>query len=471
MRMNRAFGRWGWRSGPILLATALFLAPPAAAADLYVDCSPGNPSMSPFTSIRAAINSLAGPPPAVGGWDRILLRSDCVENVTLTRDRVWIAPEWDSCPWNNCTTNGPLARITAVNPGQPVVNITGPHGVTLVHLALSGGSNGLRIGGNASVETFGVVMENNSSDGVSVGSGYVGGGTLNMGEGGSLHNAGWGVRIAGGSSVRMYGRASWLQEKPFFISGNGGGGILLAEGSSLFVSDGVMIENNEGRGLFAAGGDASFGAWRTETVVQGNQGGAFLSHGSEATFWGRAVFRDNGPFGVYLEGGSHVTFSECCTANPNQPVILTTLVEGHTGIGVNATMNSQAFFRGANQVLHNGSPGDPTSAGIRIDGNSHAFFEGGTEVAGNVGPGILVDLNSSLDASAAIVRGNTQEGVRVRHMSVAYLASDSKVRPNAGGPLTCDITSMAITDLVRRSFACLNVGKPTEPRPPTPQAE
>lgn len=461
MRMNRALRRRVWRGGLTLVVTALFLAPPAAAADVYVDCRPGNPSGSPFTSITEAINSLSGSPPP-SDYDYILLKSDCTENVAITAvRRLYIAPEWDWCPWSWCTTNGPLARITAADANQPVLSVGGPENVTLVHLSLSGGSTGLQVNGD--VTALGVVAENNapyvmgvSGDGITAGLGA----KLGMGEGGSLHNAGYGIRLSGGAIVDLYGRASWLQNKPLAVSGNGKGGIL-SDRAHLSSWMGTVIENNEGWGLVTAGGDTTWGAGNdTESVIQGNEGGAFLYQGSSAGFWGSTTFRDNGAFGVWAEGASYVILFAGETS-PN-------VVEGHAVVGVNVTMNSQGSFRGPNRIRNNGSAGEPASAGVRVDGNSNAFFHTGAEVRGNLGPGILVDLNASLDAPAAVVRGNAKEGVRVRHMSVAYLGPDSSIRPNGNGPLTCDSTSMAVTDLVQRSPACVNVEKPSEPRLPWP---
>jgi hypothetical protein len=86
-------------------------------------------------SILAAIN--AAPPS--DPWLDVILRSDCTENVTIQRPHVTIAPEWDRCPWSGCTTNGVPARIVAANPNSPVITVSGPVDVTLVHLSLSGG--------------------------------------------------------------------------------------------------------------------------------------------------------------------------------------------------------------------------------------------------------------------------------------------------------------------------------------------
>lgn len=427
------------------------LASPLAAADRHVDCRAGNPSGSPYTSITAAINSLTDPPPT-GVWDQILLRSDCTENVAITRGRLWIAPEWDSCPWSGCTTNGPVARITAADPAQPVVSVTGPHDLTLVHLALSGGRHGLAIRGAAYVDTYGIVSENNSANGVIV----EGGAMVVLSEAALINNAGQGLSMSA-STAEMSGRRPWLQNKPCLVSGNGRTGVWVSR-SVFRGADGCVVENNLMRGVVGVGGHVEFGAYLTEAVIRGNQGGAMLVEGSEGTFWGRVVIENNGPFGLHMERQSQAGFHECC-GRP-APVI-----EGHTEIGVAATQHSQIYFKGASHVRNNGTAGAPLSAGVRVDGNSAAFMDGGARVNDNAGPGVLVDLNSSLDAPSAFIRRNAGEGIRVRHQSVAHVSAASDVRPNGGGPITCDGTSLVVTDLVRRNASCANVEPPAEARP------
>jgi hypothetical protein len=353
-------------------------------------------------------------------------------------------------------------RITAANPSQGVLSIQTPENITLVHVSLSGGTTGLTLGANANVTAYGVVAENNSGDGINVAMG----GSLELEEGGSLNNAGWGISASSGANLNLSGGADWLQNVPLTISGNGKGGIRW-DRSHLGVWMGTTIENNAGWGLVSTGGDAFFGSCcNDQTVVQGNEGGAFLSEASELSIWGATIIRENGDFGVYAEMGSHVTV----WANEGTPLA----VEGHAKIGVNITANSQAKIFGPSLFRNNGSPGEPASAGVRIDGNSNAVFypstDGtftkGAEVRGNHGPGILVDLNSSVDATAAVVRGNSKEAVRLRDRSVAYLGPDVTIKPNGGGPLTCDLTCLAVTDLVHKSLSCPNVEKPREPRLP-----
>jgi hypothetical protein len=432
---------------------ALLLAPSARAQDVYVDCREGNPSGSPFDSITAAISSITYTGPA-----RILLMSDCTENVVLRRPQTTIAPEWDPCPGSGCTTNGEPARITAADPDQDVVRVVGADNVTLVHLTISGGRNGLAVLDGASVDGYGLVAEGNSGRGITLDNQA----SLALSEGGCLNNGAQGL-VVSTSSAYISG-----QNEPLVFSGNGREGIVNHRGH-LMVMTGVVVENNAGWGFMSYGGGTSFGAWAAETIVQNNRGGLYLSEGAEISVWGATTIRDNGSIGVYLEDSSHVTFYD----HSNGSV----LVEGHSEIGVNITGGSQASFHGAVTVRNNGAARRPWSSGIRVDGHSQAFLEKGgfvdpPQVTGNVGPGIFVDLGSGLDAPAATLQGNSAEGVRVRHLSIAHLGSGTSLRPNGRGPLVCDSTSYVVTDLLGPTAACRHVERRrTVPRPPRPEPD
>jgi hypothetical protein len=439
----------------------------ALAAQLVVDCSGQTPGA--FTSITSAIDSLTGPPPAAEDWDYVLLKSDCTENVTISGGlRLWIAPEWDPWPWSWSTTNGPLARIAAADAGQGVVTVLGSADVTLVHLALANGFNGLEMGGTASVDAYGVVAEDNSNAGFIVNTG----GSLTVSEGGAYHNGSYGFRINLGASVSAAGSLSWLQGQPLVIRENQDGGVRVDRGR--FVAwNGFRIEDNLGPGLTAYSGVASFADYQADSpaLIHGNQGGAFISEGSRISFGGSVVVRNNGAYGVYLEDGGHASFI-ALGPEPEQAV----QIEGHTTVGVDVAVNSQAAFHGQHRIRQNGSVSDPTSAGVRVDGSSHVILDigngdytgGPPQVVDNAGPGISVDLNSGLDARAAIFRNNAGGGVRVLHKSVAYLGPDCRVRPNSGPPVICDSTSLVVTSLVHRRRACRQVERPTVPRPERP---
>jgi hypothetical protein len=429
---------------------------PAAAANYAVDCSGG--TSGAFTSIGAALAAAVADPPIADRY--ILLKGNCTENVTIGGGvhRVWIAPEWDACPWSGCTTNGRPAQITAANASQPVIAVSGDSDVTLVHLTLTGGTFGLRVTG-ASVVAYGVTAENNSASGLQASSGA----SLVVGEGGARNNRGAGLTVGNGSTASVYGHQSWLQNQPFVLSGNGYAG-LQVDRAVVVGGPGTSIESNKGPGILAFGGDVLFGTTAdSPAVVSGNAGGAYLSEGTQASFWGSTTFRDNGAIGIYVEKTSHAG-------------LYGAVVEGHGENGVDAVANSQVSFHGANRIRNNGADARSWSAGVRVDGSSSAFFDAGADPAGpstisdNTGAGILVDLNSSVEVHAAAIRGNTREGVRVRRGSVADVGRAVDLRPNGEGPISCDRSSNVFGDRLHRSPSCWNVDREGDPRPARPIA-
>jgi len=252
----------------LLVAAVLIVSTTEAVAETrLVDCSIPTPVENVFNSINQAISSLTGPPPAMGEWDLIFLKSDCTENVKVTGGRrVWIAPEWT--PWRPSPTNGGPARISATSGN--VLTVQGPQAVTLVNLVLSGGSVGLSASGNASVTTYGVSAEDNTFSGITLDAGAA----LSMYGGGALNNDGYGIRVGLGASAWLYGRQSWAPQQPLVVGGNGTGGIRVDRGF-VYGMTGVVIENNNGPGLASYAGVSAFGQLQVDgvSVFEGNQAG------------------------------------------------------------------------------------------------------------------------------------------------------------------------------------------------------
>lgn len=464
---RRCSGTWA-----LTVAVVVGCAGGTAAADLYVDCRPDNASGSQYTSISAAVADLNALP-ATADWDTIHLMSDCTDNLYLTRSRIRITAG-DECPWNGCGNTG--ARITAQDTSSAVITVDGPHDIQLVHLTLSGGRDGLIVTSGGSVTVYGVVAEKSVGDpSAGYGNGFHVdvGSFLNMGEGGAVNNAGYGIYLGEGSSATFFGNQSWLQGEPLVISGNGLAGIR-AERTEFVSWAGVTIERNGGWGLLLLGAHGSFGSIASsQSLVRDNpSGGAFLAEGSEASFWGRTSFQNNGPYGVYLDSASSAHFDAAGGMLPSDGKCV--LVEGHTEVGVNVTTNGHVSFNGPHVVRNNGAAGKAWSAGVRVDGGSQAYFGKGfvgvpTEVTDNSGPGILVDLGSVLEVPTASIQDNSMEAVRVYHQSTAYLGPQARLQPNGGAALRCDATSLVVTDRAPKSLSCLNVEKPTGPRPTRPE--
>ena len=122
-----------------------------------------------------------------------------------------------------------------------------------------------------------------------------------------------------------------------------------------------------------------------------------------------SVIRNNGPFGIEAGSGSQVS-------------LFGVTISGHSGPGVDIFGHSQLLqFPGPNQILNNGTAGDPLSAGIRVDGNSEVLLRG-INISQNNGPAILAIVNSSVDFAGGTFNGNT-------------------------GVITCDSTSVMVSDL------------------------
>jgi hypothetical protein len=232
---------------------------------------------------------------------------------------------------------------------------------------------------------------------------------------GTFNNNGFGGMNLGGNSLLALN--AWAA--PIDISNNSGPGIFSSEEGVVGTVGQTTITNNNGTGIVLFGASrAGFGAYYGPNNIQGNSGGgASAGENSEISFFSYAggppnLIQSNGPFGVSVGTGGQATFFE------------TTQITDHTGPGVDVYGNGQANFIGANQVLRNGTSGDPLSAGIRVDGNSEALLRGGT-VSQNYGPGILALVNSSADFTGVTFSGDT------------------------GGVITCDPTATMISDLAK----------------------
>jgi hypothetical protein len=155
------------------------------------------------------------------------------------------------------------------------------------------------------------------------------------------------------------------------------------------------------------------------TIQNNHSGGASLQENVEASFWGGPgivangalnIIQNNGPVGITAGFGTQVTFFD------------SVYISGHTDYGVDLYANNQLYAYGKNQFVRNGTGTELLRSGLRVDGNSEAYFRGG-QFSQNGGPAITALLNSSVDLTGATFQGN------------------------AGGILTCDLTSVTVGDL------------------------
>lgn len=437
----------------IVLAVIFALPGAARADDLSVDCSVNH--SAPYGSIQAAVDAL---PAAPSGPSRnnITLLSDCKENVNISgQHRLLLSGR-------NLWNGDPPVKITALNAGAAVLSISGSQDVTIENLILTGGSTGLSVGGGSSVTGTIIKAESNASTGISVG----GSSYLSIGDGDAVKNGSNGISVNADSGLDLNGNMSWLPDhQPFLISGNGhaGGcttcGGIWADGL-LNIGGGVTVENNIGLGIGGAGGGKLLiGVWHDENVIQHNTIGVVCWESAQCITYGDRNTIKNNDIGVQISFGGVGVFT-----------LGTTIIEGNSTAGVQVTSHSHARFDSQTKVRNNGSTTEPLRAGIWVDGTSQIYMQGDNDVTGNIGPGIVADINSSLDVTDATISGNTEEGIRLRHMSIAEIQGATATAGNSGGPLTCDATSLVISRLIGRGAKCSNIELPPGPKPRTASA-
>ncbi|HTT21288.1 MAG TPA: right-handed parallel beta-helix repeat-containing protein [Candidatus Sulfotelmatobacter sp.] len=378
------------------LLFAVMLIPLSLRAQLLVDCSGQNQSAYP--SISAALAN-------AGSGATILVNGTCNENVNLISVHDISVGAWF----------GQTANISGG------ILMDRSSGIYLY------GLNVTNAGGDGIVASFSqaiVIDTCNSSGNAGYGLNAARTSDVIVAATGTFDNNSAGGIAAGGSSTIVLG--AWAA--PIDISNNGGPGVFAS--AALVGTVGQTIVNNNGSngsfggaGIVLLGGArAQWGAYLGPNSIQANWGGGVLAgEGSEASFFGYAggpanVIQSNGPFGVQVGNGGQVTLFE------------TAQVTDHVGPGLDVFGNGQVRIEGGNQILRNGTGGDPTSAGIRVDGNSEAYIRGGT-VSQNNGPGILALVNSSTDFTGVTFSSNT------------------------GGVITCDSTATMISDLTRPNMS------------------
>ena len=190
--------------------------------------------------------------------------------------------------------------------------------------------------------------------------------------------------------------------------------------------------------LILGAGQAQFGNYAGPNLITGNRnGGVSLEENAEVSFWGGTnTVTNNGATGIKsLFGGQLTLFGNV-------------EVSGHSQFGLDLSSRSQGRIDAsvAPNVIHNNGSGSlPVRAGIRVDGNSQLFLTGSNQIVQNGGPGMLGDINSSMDVSGATISGNQAEGIRMLHESVLDLGSGMNFSGNGGAAVTCDSTSLLVT--------------------------
>jgi parallel beta helix pectate lyase-like protein len=358
------------------------------ATNVTVDCSGGTPGA--FTSLQAAIDflDLIGPHQitVIGG-------GSCNENVRIVdRQRLTI----NAAPAGQFITS-------PVGAAGDVMTISGSTGITLIQLGFHGGSRGVVINRNSEVSIHGTTIETNAFAG---------------------------IRIDGNSTVAVDG----------LIQNNGGAGINVND-SSITVGGGTRFLNNGAAGVALRRSRGQFFG----SVIQGNLNGVNILNGSSAEFNAPTTIQNNLSVGVNVLDGSSARFFGG-VAPDGTPV--PNVISGNPFIGLN--LAGAVVMFDANQIINNGSGGQPLHAGVRVDDNAllATLGSGDIQISNNSGPGIDATTGGNVDLTGTVVANNSGDGIRLRgNAQVVFFPPNTNiVSGNGGKPIACDSTSVFFGD-------------------------
>ena len=404
-----------------IVALCLALSLSALADSVSVSCT--KPQAGSFSSITAALNSLDPLGPNV-----ITVQGTCKENIFIAyyqRLTILSAP-------------GQTAVIeNAANPADIVFQAWGCRGLVLQNLIIQGGTFGLLANQSSEVVIQNVVSRNNSSDGIvaQIDS------TLGIDNSKSINNGGNGLTVAAAANSTL----STQPGETILFSGNAGDGVDV-DAAYLQVNFGaIRVENNAGAAVGVSNGQLLFfggnGAGQGN-VFKNNGEGIDLFDTSSARFFGGNLIQNNGEVGLQVVNGSSAEFFAFTLQDGS---LGQTIVQGHTGPGVNVVRTSSATFNGPNLIRQNGSATDSLSSGIRIEHSNVTLA--GAKVAGNTGPGILARQGSAINLLVgSTIQNNSEEGVRLRIQSNAGIFQPITIAGNGGSSITCDASSLAFGD-------------------------
>lgn len=216
---------------------------------------------------------------------------------------------------------------------------------------------------------------------------------------------GWVVTICGAHDIVL----------DHLIIRGGNIGLQLCDASEVDANS-LTIENNAGAGVLVD--------WNS-TLFLGNQ----------------TVIRNNGQYGV-IASRSLVAFFAGVQADGT---LAAPLIEGHSLLGVSASVGSTLTFDGAGVIRNNGTAGMAGTGGIKVSlGSALTVYPRsnlGLEISGNAGPGIVGELGASLSINSTTISNNGGPGVQIRRLSVAELAGQNTFSHNVGAAVACDKSS------------------------------
>ena len=404
-----------------IIVPFLALSLSASAANVSVNCT--NPKTGTFPSITAALNSLdpAGP-------NIITVQGTCKENVFIfyyQRLTIQAAPGQTPVIEN------------AASPAGIVLHAFGCRGLVLVNLVIQGGSVGLLVNQASEAVIQNLVAKNNPGDGIvaQIDS------TLGVESSKSINNGGVGLTVASKANATL----STVPGETITVSGNGGSGVVVDAGYLQVNFGAFHVDHNAGAAVFVAQGELlMFGGNGAGpgNVFQNNGEGVDLFDTSSARFFGGNLIQNNGEVGLQVVGGSSAEFFGFTEPDGT---VAETVIQGHSGPGVNIVRSSAATFNGANVIRHNGSASDSLRSGIRIE-HSNVTLDG-TTVAGNTGPGIVARESSTVNIlDSAVIRNNSEDGVRLKFQSNGGFSQPITIAGNGASSVSCDASSLAFGD-------------------------
>ena len=178
---------------------------------------------------------------------------------------------------------------------------------------------------------------------------------------------------------------------------------------------------------------------RRSTIVKNVAVGVFALDRSAVQFAQANEVAGNGDTGIFLQDLSRVVLG----GGPNS-----TTVENNVSAGV--VIAAQSLFRAQpnSKIKNNGAGCTPGNfcGGVVALRNSTLRFNL-VEVSGNTGDGIEVDQGVDVGINGSTVSNNTENGLRIRHLSIGDFVTANTFAGNGGASVSCDETSVLTGDL------------------------
>lgn len=341
-------------------------------ASVVVDCGAGQTVTDALQQTAAATSV------------DITVRGTCTEAVNIDRDNVFLH---GGAPGDGL--KGPSSDAT-------VLQIGNARQVRLSQLTVTGGGNGISIGGAALVFGDSIVVRGATNSGVTVANSS----TAFM-NGLTIDDSNQNLSVGGGGSLGVDGGTI----ENGFVGAN-----VNADGS-LFLTGGVVVENNSFIGVHAAhGGSATL----QQATVQGNtQAGVAAFQGGSVFVTNGAVVQNNGNFGVSANAAvadveGHVTGNGGCGVCGYNGGHITVqggaLIDHNHGDGVQIGVGSSLATQSATIADNDGN-------GISVQGTSTAAFgSGGNTITGNGGAGVYCEGPPAVAQMQALQPGDNVSG-------------------------------------------------------------